>query len=183
MNRKKIIIGILLSVLSACTTLTKEECLKGNWKTIGFTDGAQGYPIDRLGKHQKACADFGVSPHLATYQAGYQEGLKSYCVAETAFELGKQAQSYNGVCPQELEKPFMQHYLRGLKSARTRVEEEIAQQEQVLDEQHNVLIYLNQETELKEMQTQLQSTRKEIEQLRNKKIKIIQLIEQVQGML
>jgi len=174
---------VLVHLLPGCSTLTQEECLKGDWNAIGFTDGAKGYSIERLGEHRKACADFGVSPHLATYQAGYQEGLKAYCVPETAFELGRQVKSYNGVCPEELETAFIAQYRLGLKTAKQRVEEQIKNQQNTLNGQQSALMYLSQEAELKKMQTEIQSTHKQIERLKNEKLEIIQLIKQVGGTL
>ena len=173
----------LIQVLMGCATLTKEECLSGNWKGIGFTDGAQGYPIDRLGEHRKACADFGVTPNLATYQSGYQEGLKSYCVPATGFELGKQAKAYNGVCPDELKTPFIQQYIQGLQSAQKLTADKLQREEIQLDEQQKVMLYLDDQEEFKKMQTKLQSTHQSVKQLREKQIEIQQMIQQAQSML
>ena len=72
---------INISVMG-CATLSKEECLRGEWRVIGYKDGVKGYNMEeRLEKHEKACKDYGVKPEIARYQAGRQAGLSYYCAA------------------------------------------------------------------------------------------------------
>lgn len=47
--RAPFIISLLLS-LSACATISKEECLNGYWEEIGFRDGTNGRTSDYLQK-------------------------------------------------------------------------------------------------------------------------------------
>ena len=52
-------VGILSAVfllLEGCATLSKNECLQAQWYDIGFTDGAGGHTLTRIGKPRKACA-------------------------------------------------------------------------------------------------------------------------------
>jgi len=39
---------LLLVILSACASLTKQQCLEGNWQQIGIADGVKGYTPARL---------------------------------------------------------------------------------------------------------------------------------------
>ena len=46
--------GIL--VLGGCAMLSKEECLRGDWRALGVTDGLNGETAARIDEHRKACA-------------------------------------------------------------------------------------------------------------------------------
>jgi hypothetical protein len=104
---------ILALTLSGCASMDEEECLTVDWRTIGFEDGAAGYTGDRIARHRKACAKHGVSPDLALYQSGREEGLREYCRPANGYRLGAQGNSYGGVCPAELEDAFLSAYDSG----------------------------------------------------------------------
>lgn len=55
------IFGSIL-LLSSCATLSKQECVVGDWQTIGYNDGVAGHYADRLASHTKACAKASVAP-------------------------------------------------------------------------------------------------------------------------
>jgi hypothetical protein len=103
----------LLLAFAGCATMDRDECLAVDWRTVGFEDGAAGYAAERIGQHRKACAKHGVTPDLAAYQAGRQEGLREYCVPGTGFRLGSQGGSYGGMCPADLEPAFLEAYQSG----------------------------------------------------------------------
>jgi hypothetical protein len=103
----------LLFALAGCATMDRDECLAVDWRTVGFEDGAAGYPADRIGQHRKACAKHGVAPDLSGYQAGRQEGLREYCVPATGFRLGSQGGGYGGMCPADLEPAFLDAFQSG----------------------------------------------------------------------
>lgn len=105
--------AILLLALSACATMDRDECLTVDWRTVGFEDGAAGYSGDRIGQHRKACAKHGVTPDLAAYQAGREDGLREYCVPANGFRLGSRGASYGGMCPADLEPAFADAYQSG----------------------------------------------------------------------
>jgi hypothetical protein len=77
----KAIIGTVSCLFIGCATLSKEECLKGEWRAIGYQDGVKGYDMQRLEKHEKACSDYGVKPEIARYQEGRKVGLAYYCTS------------------------------------------------------------------------------------------------------
>ncbi len=92
--------GVLLAlVLTGCATMSKEECVNADWQIIGFEDGASGSPPNRIGVHRKACADYGVVPDKQAYDAGYAEGLLTYCVYDYGLAAGRDGRQANGVCP------------------------------------------------------------------------------------
>jgi hypothetical protein len=56
-----ILVSLSWTAFTGCATLGKEECLNADWFTIGFEDGARGYPASRIGDHREACAKHGVT--------------------------------------------------------------------------------------------------------------------------
>ncbi len=85
--------------LTSCATLSREECMVGDWYAIGMADGAKGYDGKRLSEHSKACAKAGVAPNVTAWEKGRQQGLKQYCTDANAYALGKRGRTLNAVCP------------------------------------------------------------------------------------
>jgi hypothetical protein len=106
-------VTLILVALSGCATMSKDECLTVDWRTVGFEDGVAGYSGDRIGQHRKACAEYGVTPDLTAYQTGRAEGLREYCVPANGFRVGSQGGGYAGICPADLEPPFSEAYESG----------------------------------------------------------------------
>jgi len=104
-----------LALLSSCTTLNKDECRTADWKLIGFEDGGKGYNASRIGRHRKACAEYGISPDLNLYMSGRKEGLHKYCIPVNAYNLGKHGSAYKGVCSGYDERRFIAAYRDGKK--------------------------------------------------------------------
>lgn len=99
--------------LSGCASMSEDECLAVDWRTIGYEDGVAGYPGDRIAQHRKACAEHGVTPDLTLYQAGRSEGLREYCQPANGFRVGAHGGGYAGVCPAELAPAFVNAYESG----------------------------------------------------------------------
>lgn len=89
-------------MLCGCATLSKEECMTGNWEAIGFSDGAAGRSAERLNSHNRACAKVGISPDYHAWERGRQAGLKQYCTTDNAYQTGKQGYTLNAVCPADI---------------------------------------------------------------------------------
>jgi hypothetical protein len=104
---------VALFVITGCASMSGEECLMSDWRTIGFEDGSRGYTAERLADHRKACAKHGVAPDLRAYQAGRDEGLEQFCQPTRGFNLGAGGGHYNGVCTAHLEPPFLDAYRSG----------------------------------------------------------------------
>ncbi|MGB5352121.1 MAG: DUF2799 domain-containing protein, partial [Woeseia sp.] len=104
---------LMLVGLGGCASMNANECLLGDWHTIGFEDGSQGYTTERLGEHRKACAKHGVAPDFVAYRAGRDEGLREFCQPARGFSLGESGYRYNGVCSVDLEANFLDAYRRG----------------------------------------------------------------------
>ena len=135
-------IGLLavfaMALLSGCsTTMTAEECVASDWRTVGYEDGVLGRSGAQIGTYRKACAEAGVTPDLNEYQAGRQQGLQEYCRPQNGYRVGERGATYQGVCPAELEGQFLAAYdegrtlhtlrtdVRRLESAIVRAENEI----------------------------------------------------------
>lgn len=113
MKRSAALLLATLLVLSGCATLSEEECLTADWFSIGFEDGANGYPSNRIGSHREACAKHGVTPDLRQYQDGHEEGLLSFCTARNGFSKARNGYQYSGICPPSLEPEFLDGYQAG----------------------------------------------------------------------
>lgn len=110
---KRLAAACAIFFLSACATLSEEECLAGNWRAIGFEDGAQGQPPDRVGDHRRACEAHGVTPDLELWRIGYDEGLTRYCTRPNGFRVGAEGTTYHGVCTGPFGAAFLAAYQDG----------------------------------------------------------------------
>lgn len=97
---------VILSTLSGCASLNKQECLNANWRTIGFEDGSRGYPASRIGSHRSACAEHGIAPDLAAYTAGHEQGLQQFCTPRNGYLVGLRGQQHANLCPDQLQPAF-----------------------------------------------------------------------------
>jgi hypothetical protein len=127
------------ATLGACASLSKSECVTGDWRTIGFEDGLAGRKMSRIGAHRKACADHGVNPDLDLYRVGREDGLRQYCTSRKGFEEGTANRTYHGVCPEDLEGEFLNAYdegqeLYGLRQELTEEENDLTRIEREIDE-------------------------------------------------
>ena len=127
-------------VLSGCATLGQDECLYADWLTIGYEDGAHGYPASRIDSHRKDCARHGITADFNRYQEGRLEGLQEYCMPQKGYNLGTSGKQYNYVCPQDLEAPFLKGYYHGKNVLLAQME--IKRQEENLQEVHDALSFV-----------------------------------------
>jgi hypothetical protein len=109
-----IYIAVMLG-MSGCASMSEDECVMSDWRTIGYEDGSMGYSADRIGSHRKACAKHGVAPDFEAYQAGRRDGLRQFCQPSRGFSLGTGGGRYNGVCPSDLEPDFVDAFNTGHK--------------------------------------------------------------------
>src|SRR5262245_23461795 len=112
-SRVVIAAGLLALAGCASTTLSESQCRAGDWQTVGYRDGADGYASTRLLDHQDACVKRGIVPDRALYMAGWHAGVVAFCTPETGFSQGEQGAGYGRICPVELEPPFLDAYKDG----------------------------------------------------------------------
>ena len=103
----------LLIILTACASLSKDECRTADWQMIGYEDGSRGRLLNTIGNHRKACAKVGVTPDMAAYEAGHQKGVRTYCTSDQGFKLGVGGGLYNGICGASRERDFLRGYAAG----------------------------------------------------------------------
>src|SRR5688572_21025787 len=114
-SRWRIYISVALIALatSGCSGMSRNECLAVDWRTIGYEDGVAGRSGNHIAHHRKACAEHGVRPDLAEYQAGREQGLREYCQPANGYRVGIGGGSYRGICPADLESSFVQSFEAG----------------------------------------------------------------------
>jgi hypothetical protein len=105
---------VLLAISSGCASLSKEECLGGDWERIGYTDGAAGRSASRIHDHNKACSDYRIAPDITAYRIGRAAGLEQvYCKPRHAYRIGLSGHTYNNVCPAYMKVDFLAAYRHG----------------------------------------------------------------------
>ena len=105
--------GALLG-LAACATLSEDACRQGDWSGIGFRDGSNGRAPDFIEQHAKACSKFGVAINQSKWEAGRQQGLKTYCTRSNAYREGTHGRRLRSVCPADLQGSLEVANERGL---------------------------------------------------------------------
>ncbi len=104
---------LLSAVLSGCATMSREECVAADWRTVGYQDGVAGRSADWLARHGSACTKHGRPPDLDAYVAGRERGLNIFCQPRRGYGLGVSGDAYGGVCPSQLENDFLTAYREG----------------------------------------------------------------------
>jgi hypothetical protein len=105
--------ALFMTMLSGCATLSESQCVASDWKTVGYRDGLAGTPSSQLLKHQNACVKHDIVPDREAYLAGWDEGVRQYCVPENGFSAGEHGRSYTNVCPEEMQPSFYAAYQEG----------------------------------------------------------------------
>lgn len=94
-------------VLASCATLSEAECEAGDWRAIGISDGANGYPPSYIDNHIEACSEYGVAVDRQLYLQGREQGLERYCTLETAERDGRRGRRNYGTCEGEMAVSFL----------------------------------------------------------------------------
>ncbi|PZR34473.1 DUF2799 domain-containing protein [Caulobacter segnis] len=163
--------------LAACATLSKQQCLQGDWRAIGYNDGADGRLMSRIDDHAKACQKTGVTPDMSLYALGREQGLMRYCTEANGFRVGRDGHAYKGVCPPPVEPEFLGGYADGervhaaesrlasarsdLDSADARADRRARQADGVEDELRNPKLTEEQTRELRDRLHRLRRERRE----------------------
>ncbi len=88
----------LLMILVGCASVTKEECLTGNWDEIGYRDGTNGQTQDYIKQHEKSCERVDVTPNMSVWNAARLRGVPVYCVPQRAYTEGRSGNDVSPVC-------------------------------------------------------------------------------------
>ena len=103
--------GLLL--ISGCASLSESQCIASDWESIGYRDGLAGTQSSQLLKHQNACVKHGIVPERESYLAGWEEGVRQYCLPENGFAAGEGGRQYANVCPEDMQTSFYSAYQEG----------------------------------------------------------------------
>ncbi|WFP50191.1 DUF2799 domain-containing protein [Methylomonas sp. EFPC3] len=101
------LLGLLFD--SGCASLSREDCLRGDWFGVGIRDGLGGEPGARLADHADACREHGIVVDQAAYFAGRDQGLRDYCRLDNAFTEGLNGRGYQHVCPPAIDSQFARY--------------------------------------------------------------------------
>jgi len=102
------------SVLSGgCATISKDDCLAGNWAERGLKDGRNGKSRSRLSEYKDKCAKHSAVVDHTTYLREYERGLVSYCVYDKGYDKAASGGSYNSVCNGPLAPDYTAGYEDG----------------------------------------------------------------------
>lgn len=101
--------------LGACATgrLGEDDCLAGDFGSVGFADGRAGALAAKVEDRVAECARFGVAVDRAAYAAGREDGLRRLCTVEGGEAFGLDDKRYQGVCPGDAENDFLAGYVVG----------------------------------------------------------------------
>ncbi|OAI20759.1 hypothetical protein A1507_04705 [Methylomonas koyamae] len=103
--------GLLLALLAAgCASLSREDCLRGDWFGVGIRDGLGGETGQRLADHAEACREYGIAVDQPAYFAGRDQGLTDYCRLDNAFNEGLNGRYYRHVCPPAIDGQFARYH-------------------------------------------------------------------------
>ncbi|PID66327.1 MAG: hypothetical protein CR975_03450 [Gammaproteobacteria bacterium] len=103
----------VLSGLTACSTMSAQECLSADWYSLGLADGAAGYTMSFFNERAGDCAKHGVVANRQIYAQARQQGLKRYCTQENGYQQGYHGRTYRGVCRGRAAKRFLSAYQKG----------------------------------------------------------------------
>ncbi|MEL6956022.1 MAG: DUF2799 domain-containing protein [Pseudomonadota bacterium] len=99
--KRMIFAGVLGLALAGCASqprLSQEQCASADWRAIGLQDGQAGQAMTALNDEITACKEYGISPDMAAYTAGREEGLKRYCLPATVLDATVQGVGDPFVC-------------------------------------------------------------------------------------
>ena len=63
--------------ISACSSMSEQECLSTNWYKKGMSDAKAGKPKSTLGGYKDACRRNGIQFDNEEYIQGFEKGLLS----------------------------------------------------------------------------------------------------------
>jgi len=106
---------LLLAVAAGCASMSKKECMNADWQAIGYSEGSRGIHYSNLAKHRNACSEYQIIPNDGAYRAGWEQGIRRYCTADTGYRIGSSGQAYGNFCPQDVEADFLSGWDQGVR--------------------------------------------------------------------
>lgn len=94
---------------------TQPSCANIDWFEVGRADGAMGSSLAKSADYNVRCDSTAYPFSQELYLNGRNAGIVEFCTNTAGFEAGRNGSSYEGVCPDFLEKGFLESYRIGLK--------------------------------------------------------------------
>lgn len=115
-------LGVAALALTSCATLDEGQCQVVDWQQLGESDGSRGQPSIYLAEHQKACARFEIPVDAASWQSGWERGIRSYCTPANGLAQGRSGSVYRNSCPADQASAFAEAHRvgRAVHDARSR---------------------------------------------------------------
>lgn len=107
------LVAITLVLVPGCSSLSKVDCLYGDWYEIGLEDGQSGIESERFNNYVDTCARYGVRPDFTEYSKGRTKGLESFCTRTKGYSEGRKGRSYQYVCSGTAETLFLEAHSIG----------------------------------------------------------------------
>jgi hypothetical protein len=102
-----------LVALGGCASISGKDCQKTDWYQRGQAEGQRGASSSIINEHAEACAKVKVVPDQSAWRAGYAEGVKSYCNANSGWNRGTLNETYHGACAGLDESTFIRYHSAG----------------------------------------------------------------------
>ncbi|MCC5987375.1 MAG: DUF2799 domain-containing protein [Pararhodobacter sp.] len=155
----------LVFLLAACASISREECLQGNWHDIGMRDGQAGHVAQsRFARHVDSCARVDVAPDQTEWERGYRQGLQRYCTPQSGLREGRAGRAYRSVCPASAEPRFMQGHSLGMAEHRQseRIREVEREIRRIIEENRYLQARIGDGNGERELRRQLHANRAEL---------------------
>ncbi len=105
--------AMLFLLASGCASISKDECLQGDWYSLGVNDGKAGELPAKFHQYKKDCGAHGVTPDFAKYEQGHRQGLVFFCDFLHGEAWGRSGKAYNTACTGTLEPSFRAGFQQG----------------------------------------------------------------------
>lgn len=171
-------IMMMAVLVGGCATISRQECQKGEWYSIGVASGRQGATNERLDKIKHDCHKHDVEVDTRRYLEGYAQGLIDYCQLDNAFDTGLRGEIYQHVCPPAIDAIFARYNKAAtlvyyLRRHIVNLEIELSDKKYALEntelkasERDSIEIAINRiESEIRNAQDQLQSRRENLSRI------------------
>ncbi len=114
MSRLITIIVLVCSLfIVGCAGMSKKDCTTADWYNTGLQDGRAGYPSNRMSNYVASCAEHDIGIDQSQYLAGHDDGIRTYCQPDNAYQVGLRGRSLPQVCPADLASEFAKAHARG----------------------------------------------------------------------
>jgi hypothetical protein len=82
--RRRLSTAMLLAaaLLGGCAEMSKSDCVKADWHSLGRQDAMNGYAAERFAGRSESCRKNGVTADADEYMAGHAQGQAAYCTAD-----------------------------------------------------------------------------------------------------